>query len=439
MTPTHSPLPSADSTYNLMRNSPVPSQFASPTPQPLEEHSEGSPSRSDDEAVKQLFEAGLHLGLKPADINNLLARSASVASKPAGSSLSRSQSTVRSPTPGFLDSNAPVEGSVSRERQSMDQGSSRGTPSSSRRVVIRTGGEGSGSQSDGAAVVRRTLIFPSEFRASRGDLAQVSRRPSQSGKRHRKTGSVISAQSARSVHDRAPTPPPPKAATGRRFSTDKSPPLPAMPGSISSQAEAMLHAPPAQQVRTDMARSAYDSLYDMYGSDSKHTSVAYDPNFDAPEGFGQQEGPALEVIEKANGETIWSIVNGLRDEDTESVYASRASFASEYSTRDNAEGVQVFVKGHSKSASKGSNSSFLSRKRLSQGKDRPDTKVYFSSSAQIGRLIENLSQGMDAGSFNFVPNLPADRATPSSLHSDPEMQWTVEEKLEHMLGAIRNP
>jgi hypothetical protein len=61
-----------------------------------------------------------------------------------------------------------------------------------------------------------------------------------------------------------------------------------------------------------------------------------------------------------------------------------------------------------------------------------------SSSAHIGRLIESLSQGMDAGSFNFG-NLPPDRSTPSSFHSDTDTQWTIEEKLEHMLGSIRNP
>jgi hypothetical protein len=69
-------------------------------------------------------------------------------------------------------------------------------------------------------------------------------------------------------------------------------------------------------------------------------------------------------------------VNGLRDDDLESVYASRTSLASEYSLRDNTEGLQVFVKEHGKSTSKGSGSSFLSRKKpSSQSKNRPETKV----------------------------------------------------------------
>lgn len=68
-------------------------------------------------------------------------------------------------------------------------------------------------------------------------------------------------------------------------------------------------------------------------------------------------------------------MNGLREDDLESAYASRTSLASEYSLRDNPEGLQVFVKEHGKSTSKGSSSSFLSRKKPSQSKSRPETKV----------------------------------------------------------------
>jgi serine/arginine repetitive matrix protein 2 len=77
-------------------------------------------------------------------------------------------------------------------------------------------------------------------------------------------------------------------------------------------------------------------------------------------------------------------VNGLRDDDLESVYASRTSLTSEYSMRDNTEGLQVFVKEHGRSTSKGSGSSFLSRKKPSQSKNRPETKVNgFPSSSNV--------------------------------------------------------
>jgi hypothetical protein len=178
----------------------------------------------------------------------------------------------------------------------------------------------------------------------------------------------------------------------------------------------------------------------MYAGESKNTNAPADDAVDIGSSHeeGHLDGAALELIEMANGETIWSIVNGLRDDDLESVYASRTSLTSEYSMRDNTEGLQVFVKEHGRSTSKGSGSSFLSRKKPSQSKNRPETKVFYSSSTHIGRLIESLSQGMDAGSFNFG-NLPPDRSTPLSFHSDTDMHWTVEEKLEHMLGSMRNP
>jgi len=61
--------------------------------------------------------------------------------------------------------------------------------------------------------------------------------------------------------------------------------------------------------------------------------------------------------------------------------------------------------------------------------------VFYSSSAQIGRLIENLSQGMESGSFNFLPNHRPGHSTSSSL-TESDMHWTVEERLEHMLGSM---
>jgi hypothetical protein len=69
-----------------------------------------------------------------------------------------------------------------------------------------------------------------------------------------------------------------------------------------------------------------------------------------------------------------SIVNGLRDEDFESSYAGRSSFASDNSMQQPAD-VQVFFKEHGRSGSKGSNSSFLARKKLPPAKNRPETKV----------------------------------------------------------------
>lgn len=63
-------------------------------------------------------------------------------------------------------------------------------------------------------------------------------------------------------------------------------------------------------------------------------------------------------------------------------------------------------------------------------------QVFYSSSNQIGRLIENLSEGREAGSFNFLPTKRPGHSTSSSFQSDADIHWTVEERLEHMLGSM---
>jgi len=148
---------------------------------------------------------------------------------------------------------------------------------------------------------------------------------------------------------------------------------------------------------------------------------------------------ALEVIEYANGETIWNVVNSLRDEDVESIYpsASRASISSEYSMpRENSDGIQLFFKEHKKSMSKESNSSASSRRRPTPATTalRPETKVFYSSSNQIARLIENISRGMDSGSFNILPSGDVS----DQLRVQGDVDWTVEERLEHMLGSLES-
>ncbi|KAH0827012.1 hypothetical protein J3R83DRAFT_4681 [Lanmaoa asiatica] len=401
----------------------------------------------DSAAVKQLFEAAGKIGLDHVALNDLLTRSTSV-SRAAGWVWSGGSSSATANTP--LTPSTQPSSILDRNRIALpaDNFSNDDDPSSGaddktvRKLSVRKAEvPGQIRQNrqipENAAVIRRTLIFPSEFRSSKVDLSQVNRKSLT--RRHRRSGSATSAQSARSVHDRAPTPPPPKTNGGRRFFSERSPPVPGVATSIGAQAEVLLRAPPSNAV-AEKPSSAYDSLYDMYSGESKHTSAVVD---DAgterdPDGTAVQEGPAVEVIEMANGETIWqAIVNGLRDDDIDSLYPIRTSMGSNHSTGENGDGV-LFVKEHVRPTSKGSSSSINSRKRTSQSKYRPESKVFYSSSAQIGRLIENLSQGMDAGSFNFILNQPPDHSTASSFHSDPDMQWTVEERLEHMLDTIGN-
>jgi hypothetical protein len=151
-----------------------------------------------------------------------------------------------------------------------------------------------------------------------------------------------------------------------------------------------------------------------------------------------------------------SIVNGLRDDD-ESLYPGRSSFASEYSYDD----MQVNFKEHARKNSQGSHGSHPVRKA---DYNRPETKVlslaprwarplirflqvFYSSPAQIGKLIENLSTGMDAGAFNIMPHrqnelpLPTrsrpEHSATSSMSSGAD--WTMEDRLEHVLQSLNGP
>lgn len=67
------------------------------------------------------------------------------------------------------------------------------------------------------------------------------------------------------------------------------------------------------------------------------------------------------------------------------------------------------------------------------------SQVFFSSSGQIARLIESMSRDVDAGSFNITPERihgHAGHSASSSVGSAADMRWTLEERLEQMLGVV---
>lgn len=197
------------------------------------------PNDVDSAAVKQLFEAASKIGLDQVALNDLLSRSTSI---------SRAN---------MLDRNTPID------KHLADDDQSNGTDVKTvRKPPVQKHGQLRQNHQipEGAAVIRRTLIFPSEFRGSKVDLSQTSRK---SFMRHRRSGSGTSAQSARSVHDRAPTPPPPKSNGGRRFSSERSPPVPGVAASIGAQAEALFRAPPSNAV-VEKPHSPYDSLWVIF-------------------------------------------------------------------------------------------------------------------------------------------------------------------------------
>ncbi|KAF9477380.1 hypothetical protein BDN70DRAFT_881285 [Pholiota conissans] len=476
-TPKNLPSPS-ERTFNVAprpagQPRPMYSRFPPANPPPPPQIPVAAKSLDDSQsaaALEQLFRAANNLGLDENALNDLLARSGSTSSRNLLSrNMSNATSTVKptesqgsdqvqqisyvgstssdqTATPtnytSTLHEQQSKAGATDVQPVSMEDSLSR--KSSVRKPDhIRRPKEG---QTENAAntIVRRTIIYAKDS-VPQADLATLVQRKNSARRRRISATSLL----ARSVHDRAPTPPPPKSPTAKRFSADGLPPMPQMPNFLG-QADKMLNVPFASTSNPiEKSNSTYESLYEMYSGESRVASmVAGDANalLDQQHTKGDnlaslEPGDALEVKELADGRYVWNIVNVLRDGDDESIYSGRTSFASEYSTREPGTDSLQVVKEHTRSGSKGSVSSVSKKKpNAQQAKIRPETKVFFSSSAQIGRLIESLSQGADAGSFNFLPNLPnrpPGHSASSSLSTN-DINWTVEERLDRMLGAMNN-
>ncbi|KAG6821072.1 hypothetical protein H0H93_007231 [Arthromyces matolae] len=421
---------------------------------------------SDMNALRQLFEAADKIGLDQGELTSLLARSGSTSSKADWSALARSNSAVRQRATSPVDSLTPPIGQSTYDAQSMraptpdpknfehenqtskrsldgqlsrDKAVSRQTSRKQQTDSTRRPREGK-AQGDTNAVVRKTIIVP-DINMTADELKTFMEK-SMPGRRL-----SVTSTSSRSVHDRVPTPPPPRSPTFKRFS-GQSPPLPSLPAALGN-----LNVPSAAAGGSiEKSNSTYDSLYDMYAGETRSPSTT--PNEPGPSRPNQDgvavgdSGAAVELIHLANGETIWNIVNGLReDDDDNSIYTRRTSFTSEYGGAHTAndDGVQVFVKEHNRSGSRGSTSSFLSRKR-SPGKHRPETKlrvckrqVFYSPADGIGRLIHELSQNMEAGSFNFAlrQGVPGHGHSASSSMSTNDIAMSLEERLDQMIDTYK--
>lgn len=230
-----------------------PPQSPTPRPNTTESVKSQAASLADQSAlVKQLYDAASNLGIDQAALNDLLSRSPSASSRTTDwTSLSRMASVANNEKGGAV---------ASDKRPSMDTTSPRPSTDSRQIPTIRhpveplqRSREQRPDQSHNA-IVRRTIIFPSDSRASGIDLNSLVRK--QSAARRRRSASAASVQSTRSIQDRVPTPPPPHR-TGKRFSTDTSPPVPQLPASFSTQIDGMLVPPPAQ---IEQSSSTYESL-----------------------------------------------------------------------------------------------------------------------------------------------------------------------------------
>jgi serine/arginine repetitive matrix protein 2 len=90
-----------------------------------------------------------------------------------------------------------------------------------------------------STILRRTPIFPSGGKQSTAEPGTGLRKSSSESTRRRRSTSAASIRSNRSLHDRVPTPPPPKTFANRRFSAEQSPPVPHIPNSLLAQTEAV--------------------------------------------------------------------------------------------------------------------------------------------------------------------------------------------------------
>jgi serine/arginine repetitive matrix protein 2 len=295
----------------------------------------------DENALKQFIDAANNLGLDQDALSEFLGRSTSVGSRLTVQG-SRHRSIVSNDKPGndngnlALSETAPLFGTSSPgSRYSVGQPSLRPPGDIIGKAPIRRPSTRNTTTSD-AAVVRRTLIFPAEARQSVLEPGMGLRKSSST--RRRRSASAASTHSNRSLHDRVPTPPPPKSSAARRFSAEQSPPLPLIPNSLMAHTQAISTPQPTSAVPLEKSNSAYDSLqvfpqlsqfrlgcskpifcspdrYDMYTGDGK-PGISANADMQLPDSSGSNSGPtlqnlepgtAVEVLELANGETIWCV------------------------------------------------------------------------------------------------------------------------------------
>lgn len=361
-----------------------------------------SPAQTPDEiALEQLFAAAHNLGLNPADLSELLAKSGSQTAKLAAVNSRPGTGNRR-----YEDSSGMAwtndQPSTTPSRQPSIRMKSDGAPRA------RPAREGNNPVS---GVVRRTIIYPST-------AAPTSASPlpgqSRSASVHQKTASSIyskrrpmsmqSQVSGRSVIGRIPTPPPSRGAARRLSQDGHAPPV---PSSLYS----------ASNGRPGTSAGIISSYMSRRSSDTPDVS-------DQP---AVEEGRALQLLELENGDVIWSVLDTLRDYEGEdpdedprfTFVQSRASFSSQVSTPEEAQsGIsRVLGRSTSRAGAKGS-----------MDAARSETKVFYGDAREIAHLIGQISQAADPGSFAHGAG------TPASMRSSEDLP--VEEQLDRLLHRV---
>ncbi len=247
-------------------SSPLHKQPPSAPPVPSSVPDASAARTVDESALKQFIDAANNLGLDQDALTELLSRSNTIGSRLTTRSSKHVSTTSRVPDRGQGRSEppasepAPASAAGSTTQRSLVQTAPRPSGEIVERAPIRRplAHDGTTAESANSTIVRRTLIFPSEARQPTPEPG-ASLRKSSSTRRRRST-SAASMHSNRPLHDRVPTPPPPKSSTGRRFSAEQSPPMPHIPNSLLAQTEAINAPQSAPAVPLEKSNSAYDSL-----------------------------------------------------------------------------------------------------------------------------------------------------------------------------------
>ena len=304
----------------------APSMSRQPTETPTITASSSSPPEP--AALKQFFDAAQSLGLDQSALGEFLARSQSSTKKGFEPSAISNREEFAAGESSEARPHSPVIPEVFIQRPmaevsrstSVRQQAGSPLPAAPRRVREFPDAHGNVRNT----ILRRTLIFPTT-NSSTSDLGSLSRKPTT---KSYKRASNVSVQSNRSVAERIPTPPPSKA---KRQSIEPAPPIPTLPSPLSFSNPGRFSSS-GLTPETPVEKSPYDSLYaffptyivddpiltpvnivpsyDMYTGDrsgSAQSPELYEPpRTPLDEGLPEmEEGQALEVIELANGETIW--------------------------------------------------------------------------------------------------------------------------------------
>ena len=252
----------------------------SASPPPPQTSSETLNDSQSAAALEQLYAAAINLGVDQDALQDLLARSGSTSSRnllaknnpiqATPRQLGSREHTITTQQVAYVNSTGSDQTATpaSYGPQSADQHSNyivsdneRVTPSeepvarkSSIRKLdhLRRPKEGQ-PDTTVSPVVRRTIIYASDSGLSATEFAAMVQRKNSSRRRRISANSIQN----RSVHDRAPTPPPPKTPGVKRFSADGMPPIPQIPTSLGQ----VLNVPSTSAGGAiEKSNSTYDSL-----------------------------------------------------------------------------------------------------------------------------------------------------------------------------------